>query len=491
MKRIINRLGVAAAFGLVLAAGLALTVSTATAQPMIISGGPGGGGFGRGAEPPVSTGELDRYGNLLGLTDEQREAAKSLLEAMQAEHQEMSAKNREEMQALRDEFQESQDPAIFRDKMPEIMGRMRAGREKLEKGFFDDMKTMLTDEQSAKWGSLERMRRRDQQLPRGRLAGEALDLVRVVDDLKLPKESEPSLKPLMEQYEADLDRALGERTKIQEEKMPSVFGAGGMMRLEQGAQDGELQKVMAEMREASKKIRDVNQRYARQIAAALPTEAQPKFDKAVQKASFPSVYRETYAQKALRAASKYNDLTPEQKKAVDTLMEEYERESESINSKWASTIREMDEKGGGAEFMLPGMGGAATFRMRTGEDDGGEQKDPQADHRAARKKLDDRMVDSLKSTLNDDQKSRLPEKRQRPDGGELSEGVVEGVGVFATVSTTTGPDGVHSQTTEVHAVTDGSTIPPGEEGTEDVIIVTTAPGGAPAEEKKPVEPPKP
>lgn len=486
MKRFSRRLGGVSM--LVLAAGVCVPVipaAPALARQMVFAG-PGGGPMGRAQEPPVSSGELNRYADLLNLTDAQREAARSLLEGMQAEFQTAAEKMREEMQALRDEAQEDGDFTAFREKMPEIMSRMSDSRTRLEKGFFDDLKSTLTDDQTAKWPALERMRRRDQGLPRGRLAGESMDLARIVSDLKLPADAKQSVAPLLEQYESDLDRELIERNKASE-KFP-IFGPGGPAGAERRirADDEEFRRTMQEIREASKRIRDVNQRYARQILGALPPEFASSFENRVKRESFPQVFKESYAQRALRAAGEFRDLTPEQKKTLADLAEQHEREAQAINARWSAAILESEANDTSAMLSLPG---GAVIAMRDGEQAEG-RKDPVAEQREARKKLDDRTVESLKSALNEDQKSRLPEKRKGRDGGDqMSDAGAEGGAVFVQAIAT---DDGHGRQTMVHAVSvDAGDHPPADGGASgDVVIVNTggaAPSQAPPADGKPVE----
>lgn len=441
--------------------------SEVRAQAMIMGGGPGGPG-GRMMDPPVSSRELERYAKALGLDAEQHETAKTLLEAMQAEHATIAAKQRDEMAAIREEFEETRDPAIFRDKMPEIMRKSREVRGTMEKSFFDDLRAIINDQQAAAWPVMERMRRRDQGLPRGRMSGESIDLLRVVDDLKLAPEARAGLAGMLDQYEIDLDRALGERTKVTETMQP-MFGASGAGM----GNEEEIRAKMAEIREASKQIRDVNARYARQLNSALPAEVLPAFEKAIQRESFPQVYRESYAKRAMQAAADFSDLTPDQRSSVRSLLDEYEREAAAINSKWAAAIRDTDEKGG-AMFAMPG--GGAFVTMREGE---GGAEDPTEPHRAARRKLDERMEQSLKSALNDEQRSRLPERRRQREGDDMAAGD-DTIEMIAAEHRTVGPHGEQSITVQATHVGDGEGGAGGEGGNMEIVVVQ--PGGG--------EPPK-
>jgi hypothetical protein len=227
------------------------------------------------------------------------------------------------------------------------------------------------------------------------LSGEAVDLVATVEELKLAEIS-VDLGSVLDRYETDLDRALIDRDKVREERMAGMRGGGFNFDMEK------LRKDMAEIRKAGLVVCEVNQRYSRSIEATLPEDRRPEFAQQVRKESFPRIYRDTHAQKCLTAASGFDDLTADQRSAVQELVSTYEREVKSINTRWAEAVQASEADGGGdpmAMFM------------------GGGEEPAVADARKAKRELDKTTQDKLKAVLNEDQQERLPEREDEGSGG--------------------------------------------------------------------------
>src|SRR5207247_963072 len=67
------------------------------------------------------------------------------------------------------------------------------------------------DDQKQRWPAMWRHLTREKSLNRGRLSGESLDLLRMVDEVAFPLELRESLKPILGDYEMRLDAALQAR----------------------------------------------------------------------------------------------------------------------------------------------------------------------------------------------------------------------------------------------------------------------------------------
>src|SRR5262249_12730482 len=133
---------------------------------------------------------------------------------------------RTKMDDVRSEFRDTQDPTVFA-KMQDSMKSFRDARKKMDDGFSNDVKALLTPKQLEVWPTVERSARRESGLRRGLISGERVDLVTLVDDLKPAEDLKTNLKPILEQYEQDLDRELVKRNQFQEKNMDKV---GELMR---------------------------------------------------------------------------------------------------------------------------------------------------------------------------------------------------------------------------------------------------------------------
>lgn len=477
----------------------AAVVSSAGAQNFQFFGGDGPGGM--NAEPPVNSKQLARYADLLGLDADQREAASALLDGMQAEWDASSKKTRDEMDAIREEFQDARDPSIFMQRVPDLMRKQRESRTKLERTFMGDFKSLLTDEQQAGWVVVERVYRRDSTVPRGRLSGESVDLVRLAEELPLAASSKAAVKSMLDQYETDLDRALVERNEIVDQAQARIGDGPGALERALSGGDEEFQKLREKAREARLKVREINQRYARQIASALPGDEAAKFNEAFTRRSFPDVFRRSLTGDSLAAAAGFDDLTPEQKQSIASIQESFAQDVERANKALMEATEKFEAT---SEGYAAALGGG--MRMRMFGDGGGEsdKPNPVEEARSAKREIEKKALDKLKGLLNDEQRERLPKRRERgqgpramgggPEGAVIiagGEGEVEGgedgqvVHVLRQVEV--GPDGKPKEATAVFVQKLGpGEAPPEGEGDETIVEIHRKQGegeGEPEEEE--------
>lgn len=419
MRKHLNR---ACASWIIAVAGAAALLATpgltpqARAQEMVFSARSIAGD---GPGTPISSKSLERYGELLALDDAQKDEAKALFEGYAAQFRAASETMRKGMREAQAEFSDSEDFQAFNKLMRKTMGEFNETGDRLEMEFFGDLRQLLSAEQDKAWPRLERLRRRETGLRFGTLSGDRVDLTDVVRQLKVDVGSIDGLPDALEQYEVDLDRALSERTKLMEEQR-SDDDDGGELIIHDPAQ---MQERLQAMREVGMRIREVNQRHSRLIQAMLPESDSAKLAQEFRRRAFPQVHRKTHAQRVLDAASGFDDLTPEQKRALEEIREGYEREASAANDRWMDEITKDEESGEGGAIML---GGGQVMRMSFG----GEEEGPLADARKARREVDRKLRDRIEGLLTPTQKERLPEPGQEQEGGEF----LEAGGAFVTRS---------------------------------------------------------
>ncbi len=417
---------------LVLAASLVLVLPT-LAQP---GPGGGGGGGGRGGmmggamgdlPATITRRELNSYADLLRLNADQKEAAKTLFEGYQAAIRTQTDAMDENRRSIGEKFREG-DREGGMQLMREQMTKLRDERAKIEKSFTSDLQALLTPEQAGQWSRFERTRRRDATIARGRLSGEGVDLVRVVDEAALDADAKAKAQPVLEEYEDALDKELTRRNAAYDaarEAMSKAFQEGNP---ESG------QKSMEEARAAGVKVRDLNKAYARRLLDVLPEDKKLALDLAVKKASFPRVYREAHPSKELAAAAGFSDLDPSQKDGIKALQESYHKQLSAANDKLAKATEErelsvnlaqMGQRRGPGQNGQDGQRGQ---RMRGGppEDD----NPALVEARTAKDELNRATAESLRKLLNPGQIDRLPKptpqndrqrRRGRDDEGDPEE----------------------------------------------------------------------
>lgn len=384
----------------------------AIASPALAQDGPGGrgggfgafGGFGGGMggdalTPGFNSRELDKFGDMLAMTPEQREDMKLLFEGYMEEFQAKAGEARDAMESARDEFRESRDPSVW-EGVGQKMREFRDSSQKMEATFFADMRSLLTEEQAASFERVERLHRRETSLRRGFISGERVNLFSLVEDLELAEDAAAPLADVLHLYEVDLDREIVRRTAEQEK----IFEE-----LDQLRRDGDfeaMQGIVEKGRESSVRVRDVNRRYARQIEGLLPAEKQAEFQAAFQRESFPMVYRPTRASRMIAAAEGFADLTAEQAQAIGTLKGGYTRDLDGVNAKLAKAQEDME----------------MNFEIREMFRGGGDQGEA-GELRQQRRELDDATIASLQKILTPAQIERLPQDderggRERGGGGQ-------------------------------------------------------------------------
>lgn len=457
MVRSFTKFRVLAAAGLMAIAGSA---QVSVAQDF--GGGRGGGGFGGGMfTAGVNSRDLERYEDMLNLTRDQRDTVKALFEGYQEQTRNKGQELRDKMQDARDQMRDGD--AAARRGFGQMMMDFRQQRQKMDDAFFSDVQAVLTDEQKAIWPKVERTRRREQNIGRGLMSGERADVIRIIQDEKLPADVMTKVAPVLDQYEVDLDRELSARVKLFDENMSKAMELMGQG--DPATMAEKFEPLLKQTREASIRVRDVNRRAAHQVEELLPEDKKSAFEKAFREASFPSVYRTSQASRQMTAALGLADITEEQKTAIAALRESHDRDEAAVQEKLAAAIEQsemtmtadqMMRRFGGGMMMGGGRGGQGGGpgngqgqgnqnggRGNRGGDGGNGQANggnrgggapptdqggrgrfgqfeegPVADLRERSREIDRNTQDSLKKILKPEQVDRLPSPDDRNRGGD-------------------------------------------------------------------------
>lgn len=402
--------------GLIAAAGAGIALPAATASAQIrMSTGPGEGA---GSPGGITRAALDRYAKALGLDEAQREAAAALREAY-AEATRQAAKDFQSKMRSLEESAEDGDADVYMRQMPEVMGKHHEKMRQAEQSLLADIKALLTPEQAEQgWPRLERMRRREQWLRTGTLSGSNVDLHRLVESLNLPEEDRARLGETLEQYEVDLDRVLEgiqrrAEDRAREQGLNRKDGPGARIMVLDG---DSMREHLKQQREDSAKVKEINQRYTRLLAAQLPDDLRAKLEEQFRRTAFNQIYRETHAARRLAAAEKFDDLTPAQRERLHSIADRYRREAAAASDRWAAAQQRAEEDG---RATGGGMGGMLML---------GQESDVPEDLRAARqarRDLDRQIDDELAGLLSEEQQARLPQQQvvRRGPGGPHDEEV--------------------------------------------------------------------
>jgi hypothetical protein len=345
--------------------------------------------------PNVTPRQVQEYATLLGLSEAQRKAAEELVSAYSTEYLAAVKRLEDITKSMQEEFTSTGDMEVFQNVMPDVMKKFQRRIEALEKTLLDDLKSLLDAGQLERWPEVERTHRRKTTISWGSVSGESLDLVEIVDGLRLSDAEKAPVAEILGHYAIDFDRELVARNRLLAQQMDEMWE--GMMN-----QDfDKMVQRFKELRDAGRKIADINSRYARQIEGALPTEKQEEFDKAVKLHSYPRVYVKSYADRVIEAAEALPDLDQAQREGLRGIKEAHEREAGAANEKWAAAILESE-----ADETNP-MAAFGGF--------GQPKEGPLKDARDARRAIDDRTVDAVNDLLTESQRAKLPDKKKRPE----------------------------------------------------------------------------
>jgi hypothetical protein len=377
------------------AAGLALAPAAyAQERPMTVTvrgtmGAPAGGGM-------ISKRSIERWGRMLSLSEEQKQALQSLHEGYQSAYQDAQKDLNAAMQEASRAFEETQDTSAFAEKVPPARKKFDERSRAAEASLLSDAKALLTADQEKLWPRVERTRRRELAARMSTITGDAVDLGQIVEDLKVTPDA--ALAQALEEYEVEADRGIAERLRLAKDA-PSFEG---------GKFDPDaVQKQMTEQREAGLKLKDINHRNARKIEPMLPEDKQEEFREAVKRQAFPQVYRPTLTSKWLEASQKMDDLDSDQRQTIAEIKSQYNRELASANEAWAAAIERTEAKPDSGGSLA---GGGGMMVMRFGDDD-----PDLAAARKARRELDTRTQDKLKNLLRAEQREKLPKPQEEGD----------------------------------------------------------------------------
>ncbi len=375
--------------------GLAMAVA-GQAQPGRGPGGPGGP-FGGGG-PPVTSAQLERYAKVLGLTPDQKEAAKALVEGADKQSREANEKMREEFRKAREAEGDGGGGGGPPEGMRERMDKMRAERENLEKATLADIRSILTPEQEKLWPGVERMRRRETVSRQGMISGERVDLLEIAERQEWAAEVKAKAKPVLEAYEMDLDRALVQREEVYRDGMGEV-----REKMREGDEAG-AQAIMDRGRQASQRVRDVNKKYARELEELLPDAGKEAMRSAVMRASYPRIYNSRLAERQLEAAEKLKGLDTTQVEQIKTLSEKSGREYKALRDKLVAATEEAENN-----FKVGDM----RQRFRGG---GGDEDGVMGDLNRERRQMERGIEAKLKEILRPEQMKELPSDQDDEDG---------------------------------------------------------------------------
>lgn len=269
---------------------------------------------------PISMRQVVEMVNLLGFNDEQAGHAKSLYTGYRREYRDLVVRCDRAIKDAYAKEEEARDWSGVRSVYSESLGTYLKGADTLEKTLLADIRGLCNEEQASRWTSAERYRRRASELRYGVVAGEAVDLIRILDRMGVDR-SRDDVAEIVSQYEAQMDPLLLEKIRLHQDINKKV------LELRIRAVEEELKELQRAVYRnwvrIGLSIRDVNWSASRRVAAVLHPDVAEKLNEEVLRASYPNIYGDDRMDKHIAAAVSLTGITEEQNRELNFLRESY------------------------------------------------------------------------------------------------------------------------------------------------------------------------
>jgi len=224
------------------------------------------------------------------------------------------------------------------EEVQEIQDTWRDRRERLDEEFLQELRLILTAEQEQRWAVVERELRRMEEMARGRMSGEGVDVIGLVDAAGVDVADGSEAAKVLERYARSIDGALRARAAYFEDHPM------GEVRPLVESDPGEALRIFERARTLRMEVRDTNRRYVEEVASALGGEDGEKVRTAwVDRVAGYGAKRESIADNAIKGAKGLGSLSPEQVRTLEGIEERYAEERAEWTADYAEAVMEVEE----------------------------------------------------------------------------------------------------------------------------------------------------
>lgn len=283
----------------------------------------------------------------IGMDESQGELVRALHQGYVDQFNDAATRHRDRFKSLLDEFKElgGMNPATA-----DMQEMARVGldiqteqrewidrRTQLGKSFFENIKATLGPGQLVRWPAYERDRRRHTQLGVGAFfAGEGVDLVALIDDLKLEAPQLSAIAPLIDSYAMELDALLEQRMRATDEAR-NIDYADPSVHME------EMMDKFERVLTVRRQIRNVNRKHSQIIAGAIPGPASEQLTRQFREESYPQIYRSTPADSYIEQVLRLDDLTDGQRRGIEGVTMVYRDQVATANHSLAEVLADHED----------------------------------------------------------------------------------------------------------------------------------------------------
>lgn len=383
-------------------------------------------------QPVISQEDIDALKTLSSLTPEQYEFTNALLDGFNAASQALGRKAQRGVESVQMRHSNYWDQKARAEYLANTR-KTRAGTIELERGLINDLLDLLTPDQRNAWPEFEKHRRLRVLLPQAQRPLVGVNLVPIVKDILKPsppppppaandappektdskETAPPSPKPekppplpaataeMVTKYEDEVDAALVARKSIgmyyyrwsDEERMKPYE---------------EQVKRYDAVRDADKRLFDIQQKYIKLFAQTMPEEKAAQFQTKIRKTAFGWVYSPSKRRNRIAEAMKVEGLTGEQVASIKQMAATTDARLEPIQN----------------EFYEQWM--RTEFRRTMKEEDMGQGYPDWEAYRSKRRAAEQETLDRALAMLSNEQRQKYEDgifkedkkaKADREDGG--------------------------------------------------------------------------
>ncbi|MFI4854859.1 MAG: hypothetical protein ACIAQF_07790 [Phycisphaerales bacterium JB065] len=284
--------------------------------------------------PPVTRSDIRILDSILGLGEDQRKLTNALFQDYFDSYQAAASETRLRIIEFIDDALATQDSALA-DEADTIAEEWPEQRSGFRDTFYADLKLLLDQQQIELWPKVEREIRRTKLLREGQLAGESVDLIRIIDANAPSWTSNPELIDMLDRYAQRLDAAL--RTRQRE------IDSGKRDEYKKTIRDNPFraEEIFREILPTRLRVRDINTQTMRESLPLLPSDEAKAVEQAFYKAALEPRMPTSPIESRILAAASLPSLNNDQREAITRIIRTYEGQRDHIIEELFELVTEL------------------------------------------------------------------------------------------------------------------------------------------------------
>lgn len=350
-------------------------------------------------KPEFSARDIVVIGRVLKLSPEELEVARQLHAGYVAA---LDEKTREVQTLVDDAIERAelvQDKAHL-DPANEQIAAWNKKAEEMKKEFLADLRSLLNGDQEARWPLVDRELRRHRTLPQGRLFGESVDVLKVLDEVAPEALGQAAFAELAEQYSTELDRALVTRDNFLEQEREKFE----KLRKDDPPAAERLWQDALRYRQA---VRDTNDRYARLLGEVLTPELRGALEAKYFEQAHARLVKPSRAEVYLEGALDLESLDEPVRSKLEEIKTRYDQRRRAMIREQAAAERLLEASELPDDLMVT-LGKRAENKRGFQGQQRLPEKHPLIGLREAQAELDRAVRLEVRGLLTPEQRARIP-----------------------------------------------------------------------------------